>query len=217
MIAIFLEDLPRGRALASRFFESKRDVVDGPFRAFDGRIRGERARLWVVNDRADAAYAAARLAIRRGAQSLIPMTEATSPGPETAVPGDVLPAGAVWDLAGLEPLLRLLPDSSPEFPIDPAALLPASALWNAESGAPGLGTPPFDVRNIHLAEWLSGRGIHLLDRQAAGYAAAAAETGLPIRPIALVTTLLTPTGPESTFALQIEKTFEEALDLLFSS
>ncbi len=188
MIAFFAGTAEDAAAIA-RAFTSVTPEVDGPFHVHRGNWRGEAAAVYLVTEGADMAYAGGRIAARRGAKAMVSVARAVSVRAEEAPVGALGPAGAVWDLAGLLPLLRLLPDSAEELPMDPGPLLPEAAVWTADGmeAAPGLGTVPFAVRTPLLLEELRRRrGIGLVDRWSAGLAAAAAEEEVPLRPNVLV-------------------------------
>lgn len=184
MIA-FLAGHAGDAASIARGFTSMTREVDGPFNLHRGHWRGNRAAVYIVTEGADMAYAAARLSARRGARALVPLTRVLAG--DGARAGDVLPLGSVWDLAGLEPLLRVLPDSAAELPVDPQPLLPGTALWSVEEELPALGTLPFPAESPLLLRSLGElRGIHFLDLWCAGAVEGAREEEIPIRPHALV-------------------------------
>ncbi len=221
MITFFLEDLTRARWMAERFLTAGDVFVDGPFRGFEGGYAGGDARVYVVDQGTEAAYAAGRLAARRGAEALIPIAGAEIHGQlaEEAeiMAGSLVPVEASWDLASLEPLLRLLPDSSPEFPLPLADYLPRKPVWRGEETGFAAGSLPFAVANPYLAAALHRQlGINLLDRRLSGYASAAMEEKISFRPVCFVSGLLTARGPELPSRLSFDKRLDEALDALLS-
>lgn len=223
MIALFAPSWDRATRMA-RHLHSATAEVDGPFRLYKGGIGAVEARVFAVEHGADAAWAAARIAARRGATLMLPLTEClllaekrNAPWHE-AEPGTCLPVAGCWDLATLEPLMRLLPESAETMPLDPAAMMPRVAVLDLPREGITLGTLPWSTRNVTLLRWLhKHHGVGAFDLQLAGYAAAAQEdTGVKIAPMAMVVERLTSRGPERGQALAVERAVDEALDVLLA-
>lgn len=220
MIALFTESLSRARQIA-RHLSSTSDEVDGPFRLIRGRLEGADASVFVVEQGADAAYVAARIAQRRGAMRLIPIMEGSlirEAGEEWETgPGQLLPVVAVWNLAVLGPLLRILPDSCADFPLPLEAHLPAKAAWSAEGGGDGavVGTPPWEIGNRFLGRALfRARGIGIVDRQGSGFAEAVADGDATLHPLCLVSSVLGAAQARRIDELQLARDFDAALESL---
>lgn len=214
--AFFIDNAPRGESLA-RILGLGEKAVDGPFRLY--RQPGGALALWIVEHGADAAYSAARLAARRGAQLLLPISEATLTAAayrDTELPlGALVPVGKVWDLVTLEPLLHLLPDSARDFPLSLEDHLPAKAFTSHGGDAPACGTTPRRIRNRHLGDALyRQRRIALLDLQMAGYAAAAADSQIEMRGVCFIVRRHGKNGFESESPLVLEKRFEDQVSEL---
>lgn len=221
MIAFFVRRPPHAQAIARHFTSATREV-DGPYRLFKGRLRGSIACCYVVTEGAESAWSACRLAIRRGARSVVPVAGAFS---EPAIAeevgfglGDLLPIGDCWNLSGLLPLLRLLPDSAVRLPRDVAPLLPSAPSHSAgDEALPALGTLPFLVENAGLLRYLHRHhGISLFDMQASGYAEGAADSGeeVLLRPFALVQGFAGDGTMEYASKLLLDETFERAMEAL---
>lgn len=220
MIALFFDQTDRARRLGEGL-RAPWSGVDGPFRVFGGGLGDTEARLYAVESGADGAYAAARSAARRGARLLLPImscvcSERLARDRDWGL-GTFHHITAVHDLGGLGPLLRLLPDSAASFPIRPDALVPSDPIWQGEAGGDGVsaGTLPWATRCPLLLEWLAGeRRVGLVDLQLAGYAAAAVELGLPMRPVGVITSMLGRDGLLTASYLEIERAVDDALEQL---
>jgi hypothetical protein len=217
MIAIFIPSLEKF-VTAQRVIPTATREVDGPFRYLDaGRVR-----LYLVTEGADASYAAARLAIRRGAEVLVPIVEAFTTErlaeEEGLELGSVVSVTGVWNLDGLRPLLAILPDSAAELPLDPDQLIDNGAVWKADSKAVsvGVGTLPHPTRNRRLMRHLSqSLGTLLYDVQISGYIDAALECGVgKLLPLAEVTTLVGRSETRELDAVTADAAFGEMLATL---
>ena len=219
MIAFFTPSHERSLQVA-RHLTSATDEVDTVFRTIEGRSHGNRTIVYTVGHGSDAAYAAARVALRRGAVRLIPLLQA---GCLAAVaeekgfgPGDLVPVGAVWDLRALAPVLDLLPDSAREFPI--AVELPAAPVWLGSSDGISLGTLPRASTSLFLYRHLyNSTGTALLDQQASGYADAAMELKCgAFHPIAQVAEVRSSRGVLAGPALQRSRDFDRAIEAIMA-
>ncbi len=219
MIAFFTASHERSLQVA-RHLASVTDEVDTVFRTIEGRYHGNRTVVYTVGQGSDAAYAAARVALRRGATRLIPVLHAAclaAVAEEKGLgPGDLVPVGAVWDLRGLAPALDLLPDSAREFPV--AVQLPGSPAWRGSADGVSVGTLPGASTSLFLYRHLyNSAGIAVLDLQASGYADAAAELKCgAFHPIAQVAEVRSSrevlTGP----ALQRSREFDRAIEAIMA-
>ncbi len=212
MIAFFVSGLERARRAAQHLRDFE-DGVDGPFRIFHGMVGDAEIRVFVVEPDHSAAYAAARIAARRGAKALSPIVDATAtPGVASRAglaPGAIVPVARVWDLSACGGVMRLLPDSAEEFPVPVDELFPSSPSWKSGDGV-ACCTTPLPMRSRLLArETIRRLGDTIFDGQLTAYAAAAADTGIPLRPAALVTRILTRNGMESDVPLRVERGIEE--------
>ncbi len=186
MIAFFA-GTPEDALAIARAFTSGTPEVDGPFHLHRGNWLGQPAAVYLVTEGADMAYAGARLAARRGAKAMVSVARAASASAEEAPLGSLVPAGAIWNLEGLLPMQRLLPDSAAELPLELDPLLPPRAVWTGREDMPGLGSALLAVRApLLLTELQSRRGIALVDGWTSGLAEAAAEEEIPLRPHAFV-------------------------------
>lgn len=220
MIAIFVDSYSRMEAV-SRHLQSVTREVDGPFRMIRGEAGGAPVDLYAVEGGGDLAYAAGRLAIRRGMRVLVPITEATASRALVEElelePGGLIAAGTIWDLKRLVPLLRVLGNSCVEMPMELPELLPKEAVHEAAQGA-AVGTLPFRVGSRFLARALHReREIALLDLQMAGYAAAAKDGGASLRGFCRLARLLGKNGEETKLPLQAEREFEESMAALLGA
>ncbi|MCC6546972.1 hypothetical protein IT570_07370 [Candidatus Sumerlaeota bacterium] len=220
MICFFVESDERALQLAGHL-DAPHGSVDGPFRTQRGTWNGLPARVYTVEQGGDAAYGAARIALRRGATRLIAITESTvvdSAAEELPImPGQLVRVGKSYDLGGLAPLLRVLPDSARDLPLPLRELLPQRAIFDASRGEdlPAVGTPPWRIDNPNLARALyETRGIALLDRQMSGYAAAAVETEVSFFPLSLICSVSTGDGKIHSVPLQLADDFERFLAAL---
>lgn len=223
MICFFVESGERAQQVAAHL-DDARASVDGPFHTHRGEWRGVEARVYTVEHQTDAAYGAARIAQRRGASRLIAITEATlideAAEELSLMPGQLVRARAIFDLAPLAPLLRLLSDSAREFPMPLKDGLPTKPLWEGDhdDSAPALGTPPWSIDNPHLSRALyQQRGIALLDRQMAGFAAAATETSIPFFPLVLIRSVHTAEGKVHSVPLQLTDDFERMVGAMMKA
>lgn len=223
MIAFFVRRPPHAQAIARHFTSATREV-DGPYRLHKGRLRGKLASCFVVTEGIESAWAATRLAIRRGAHSIVPITSAYSE-PDIAEEagfalGDLIPVGECWNLSGLLPFLRLLPDSAVRLPLEIATLYPsAPSLASDDPALPAMGTLPFLVENGGLLRYLHRHhGLSLFDLQLCGYAEGMADSGesLHIRPLALLQGLAGDGSMEYASKILLDETFERAMDTLLS-
>lgn len=221
MIAIFLRDLSGARELAHHFFGDNRPRTDGPFRVLYGDKGRTELRLYVVETGAGA-YAAARLAARRGATKLIPVATAAVEEEvaeqERIETGTLLPVNAIWDLAVLEQAMRLLPDSAETFAVDVKKLLPKKPLWKTKAEGYACGTLPFPLRSSLLAQCLyEQHHIALADEHLAGYAKGAADAKVDLHPYAFCPTLLNESDEGAKATLEKGKQLETAFGELLST
>ncbi len=212
MIAFFVQDYRRAIYMANSFGETMR-TVDGPFRVLISDIGDTEARIFTVPEASKAAYVAARIALRRGAKTLIPISETWISSKfqreQEIELGTLVPVNAVWNLESLEKLLRNLPESCEEFPFDYKQMIPEESTWS-EEGELAVGTPPFLMRNPYLANalWKSHNMIGI-DKQLSGYAEAAVETDTRLVPISYVTALIEKRNLRVEPPVITEKRFEE--------
>ena len=220
MIAFFVRQPDQAAAIAAHFTSVTREV-DGPWRLHKGRLQGHDAVCYVVTGEADAAWAALRLAARRGARLFMPITPAftdeTLAEREGFIPGAVMPVGGVWNLHGLLPLLRLLPDSANRLPLELEPLLPAAPVHAAGGEAlPAVGTFPFPVHNGAFLRHLDRKGgIPLFDLQLSGYAEGFADIASPgehrFHPHVVLHAIVTEGGVEYPSTLATAPLFEEMI------
>lgn len=222
MIAFFVPTLEEAAVIARGFTSMTRET-DGPWRLYKGRLKGHRASCFVVTEGADSAWAAARLAIHRGARTLLPITHSfTEEGlaEEYEMPfGTVLRLGRIWNYSGLVPLLRLLPDSAARLPIELDPLLPETPVFEDEDpSGPALATLPFQVSNPTFLRHLHTQcGVSCFDLQMSGYAEALADSEKRVRllPSTIICGIATGTGMKFSSSLMIGRAFEGQLaDLL---
>lgn len=218
MISFFVDSYTRALQLRPHLRSTTRET-DGPFRVIQGRLRGQDVFVYAVEPATpDAAYAAAAMAQRRGATRMTPITGVSVATPEIGglAIGQMLPVSAIWNLAGLTPLLRLLPESATELPIDPS--IPQLPLWREDVSGIGVGTVPFAFRNRALLDFLEARcKIVALDARLSGYAACAMEHGVILRPAALIDSFIVGTAVKKDVAMRSEAEVEKSLDRLFAS
>jgi len=194
MIAFFVSS-PARLALMARLLHLPTREVDGGWRFLESEVGGALFRAYEVQFGADDAYAVTRLAARRGAKVMIPLLETTTTeriaDREGLTPGAVMAAGDVWDLAGLGLLMRLMPDGASALPLDVADLLPKTPAWRAPEVGPAVGTLSELQGSRSLAAELDRR-LHILlsDRQASGFAQAAADSKTEFRPLAHLSRVL---------------------------
>ncbi len=215
MIVFFLPDLGRARRLAKALYLDYEDV-DGPFRIFEGDIGAADLCLYVAPGNSDSAYAAARIASRRGARVFIPITEGTVLDSlaenEDIAPGILAPVARIYDLEGLKEPLRILPDSCREFPFNLDEFLPSKALWKTDIEGVVLGTMHQKIRNLYLARALfKKKNIGCFDRQMAGYASAAVEDEIELRPVVFIDSVLARDGLHAEIPLGLDKDFDKAV------
>ncbi|CAN5430175.1 hypothetical protein BH09SUM1_BH09SUM1_04440 [soil metagenome] len=215
MIAFFVSDMERAAAL-SRLLSQRRQEVDGPFQLYRGKLRGSPAAVYAVSGNSDLSYAAAALAARRGATVLVAIAECSIGEPVAEqveiAPGAALPVSAIHDLRALAPLLRLLPNSADVFPLELGELLPEAAQWTSAVDGVAVGTLPWRCENPFLAAALHReRGIALLDMRLSGYADGAADFGVELRPIAIVSEVLRVGEVIAPVGLQALRNYEELI------
>lgn len=212
MIALFFPTWRLARN-AGRFFSDATEEADGPFRLIEGRFQGYVSRSMAVHEGADAAYAASRLAVRRGAVLQIAFTEAATNGEEL---GEVFPISEIWDFTHWQEHLRKHPEGQREVPSQMTEDFPSIPAWNSEQpeGLP-VATLPWIHRNSALLSWMQQRaGIQAIDRQACGYATAAAEMECRLLPFAFVVESLN--GGAALTEAEMETIQEAALEEFLS-
>lgn len=225
MIAFFVPSLEQATAI-SRHLSSATRETDGPFRLYKGRLRGRNVSCFVTTEGADGAWAAARLAIHRGARTLVPITRAFTDAhlaEEHQTPlGSMLHIGTVWNYAGILPLLRLLPDSATRLPLELEPLLPGEPVHRApEKGMPTLATLPQPVSNgVFLRHLASNQGIDFFDLTMAGFAEAMEDVSneeFQFSPVSILQGITTERGMEHPSVLVLDRAFEHALTELMAT
>lgn len=198
MIALLAPGEAVARTLAAPL-RANETGVDGIFITYHGLLKSAPITIYALppDGGTAAAYAAGKVAHRRGAHTLLTVA-LTCIGPRTQERyevelGGVLPITQVNDLSKLAPLLRLLPESAREFPLDPLQLLQGTsplALAPDGDGAT-LGSLPWETTNAHLLDALSKSGhADLIDLQSHGAARSAKEDGLDCRIIGIIGAIL---------------------------
>ncbi|MBX3729607.1 MAG: hypothetical protein KF858_10520 [Candidatus Sumerlaeia bacterium] len=185
MIALLLDDSIAAHGVL-RHLRNVRPRVDGPFMAWDGRTRaGLDLRVVHVPPRIDDQYVAGRLQAHHGARLLVHLGMARGAASwmeeESRAAGEIVLAGWACDLRALEPVQRILPDTTPGAAVElPAGLaarrVAATALPDVELGVGSLALP---LTVAGLAERLRKRfGLALFDTAAAGLLEACVESGV---------------------------------------
>lgn len=175
MIA-FLCESPETWLAAGKAMRRMRRGADGPFRVMRGMLGGEEATAWRTEPSADEQYAAARMAVRRGATRLVHLGGADAL--EAFEPRRIVRAGRVVDCRGLADLQRIVPDLATELPTSWPDNLEAEefAEPNDSDGFPGLATMAFPLTVPLLAHAIGERwGATLFDSSACGMCRAARE------------------------------------------
>lgn len=224
VLALFLDDLRRAQRLADSFGEASRSV-DGLFPVFETAIGETPARLYAVEGGADAAYAAGRLAARRGAAHLLAFPSATAAQEElrqgTVALGDLVPISAVYTAPPprFDELLRLLPTSAASLPLPLAGIVQDEPIWTGGAEGIRLFSASQPIHAPALAEALLQRlGTVAFDLQAEGFVRASADSAVPLRLGVCITRGLSLSGIESAPHLEIEASLEQAFrDLLLVS
>jgi hypothetical protein len=211
MIALFCDDLAFATHWADVVIFSMSRFVDGPYRGFEGKLLGKSpARLYLVEQEANSAYIASRLAVRRGATHLIPLLRTTSLE-KNATLSILEPVSSIWDLLSLDPFLRITPDCAKQFNLSIDDHLPAQPIWKTNQPGLSLGTPPFAIGNPFVGQELSKKlGVSLLDLQGSGYAQGACEEEVAFSPLAIITSHLTERGLQDASMGNWEERFFDA-------
>ncbi|MEQ8820016.1 MAG: hypothetical protein RLY93_07200 [Sumerlaeia bacterium] len=187
MMAIFVGTAEEAR-LAAEVLGLTRRSVDGPLTCHSGVPAGWACEVRVYSEvrGAELAWAAARLACRRGAERIVCL------GGAEALP-EVGPAGAIFEVAsvrdgrGLDTVIRRTADLSLELMGD-AGDLPDEILLPEREGGPwprkALATTglPLTVLTLGRKLW-SESGVALFDRRALGSVEGAREDGVDVRVI----------------------------------
>lgn len=171
--------------------------VDGPFFLWRGERGGVELSLYLIEEGgADAAYAATRLAARRGAQEVLYVSDASVS--EAAAEerswglGEMVSPEGFLAANALGKVIAFLPDSARELPGEIPAGLLQKPLRTAE-GDPGILAAGMDgvLRNPWLADELYRRhGVALWDHCGAGVAAGCQDSGIPLEAMLLITSAI---------------------------
>jgi hypothetical protein len=213
MIAFFCSSWERAGKLAS-LLTTVTAEVDGPYRLYIGRLHRNPARVYTVEQGAASAYAAGRLAARRGCSVHVTFADILCADADDLPLGSIHHLGKVYDLEGLTPLLSLLPESATEPPLPLDDLLPAEpVLATPEQEGWACGTLPWMARNAWLLDELEKRlAIRCLDLQTSGYATAAREARATLLPFGVLTELLTGRGVLRAAPIHYDHAFEQSLE-----
>ena len=177
---VFLPEYRRA-CLFARNLVSLRESLDLPFPLFDGKLDGDECRIMVVREGSDAAYAAARIAIRRGARMLVPISDGIAVSEAGIQPGTITPVGTIWNLDSLSPLIQVLPESAAEVTYWEDDLLPSAPVLTNSDRPVAAGTLAHPTTNrALLRKTHEALGVSVFERQLGGYAQAAAEFEVPL-------------------------------------
>lgn len=208
-------------AECARFLDHPRKGVDGPYRTIAGKYQGQSMTLYVVEQGSDSAYVAGRLAIRRGADFLMPFSNGTS---ERSLVekwdwdfGEVMPVGKVFDFTHTAEFFSCRPDFHEPLSEDDKAVLTPRMTWESAHEGVSVGTFSGPMKSDMVARHLHRvYGITLFDTRLAGFMEAAREQNVSIQPFGMTEALISGNEVAALPAMEILSNLEQGLSILLT-